>query len=74
MKNPDILRALCIYSTVSLFDAHKYYDFNKIAVFTSYSVYKAKGVEYGYATRLLDECSALVIESKNGLLAVFKVC
>jgi hypothetical protein len=74
MKTMTILRARCIYSKLTLFHVGKDYGFSKISEFTSFSVYKPVAAEWCYATRMLDECSVLVIENKDGLLAVFEVC
>lgn len=70
----DILRARCIYSKLSLFCTGKDYGFLKLSEFSSFSVYKPVAAEWCYASRLLDQCSVLVIEDKNGLLAAFEVC
>lgn len=69
------LRARCIYRhPLVMFEIGKYYGFVKYADFTSFSVYKTVTVEPYYATRLLDECCVMVIEGKEGLIAVFEVC
>lgn len=75
MKTMTILRARCIYRhPLVMFEVGKYYAFEKYADYASFSVYKPVVAEWCYATRLLDECSVLVIEDKTGLLAVFEVC
>lgn len=73
MNTVKVVRARCIYSKVTLFDVYKYYDFKKVVDRPSFSIYKAVGVEFGYASRLLDECGVLVIESGCEVLAVFEV-
>lgn len=68
------LRARCLYSKVPRFKMHQYYGFTKYADYLSYSVYMPIGIVGCYATRLLDECSVIVIEDNNGVIAVFEVC
>ena len=74
MNPVKVIRARCIYSKLTLFRVGKDYGFAKQSEFSSFSVYKPVEAEWCYATRLLDECSVLVIEDKSGLLAAFEVC
>lgn len=75
MNAVPALRARCIYRLpLTPFEVSRVYEFAKHADYTSFSVYKPLGVESCYATRLLDECSVIVIEDNKGAIAVFVVC
>ena len=75
MKAVPGLRARCIYRRpLTPFDPFRVYEFAKHADYASFSVYKPIGVESCYATRLLDECSIIVIEDTKGAIAAFEVC
>lgn len=75
MKTINTLRARCIYRRpLTPFEPFRVYEFAKHADHASFSVYNPIGVESSYATRLLDECSIIVIEDTKGAIAVFEVC
>lgn len=75
MENIPSLRALCIYRRpLTPFKPFMVYEFVKYADYSSFSVYKPIGVDSCYATRLLDDSGAIVIEGTKGVVAVFEVC